>query len=187
MTARLLLARRQVRAGAVRDLGGHADRLAQRRVRMDRLADVHRVGAHLDGQRDLADHVAGVRADDAAAEDLAVAVRLGRVIEQQLGEALVAAVGDGAARGRPREQALLDLDALRLGLVFGQADPRHFWIGVGHRRDHASRNAKRYQNAGATGVPKCRHAIMSIAGNPTLPPMVFKHSLPCLDSTMTCI
>ena len=33
------------------------------------------------------------------------------LVEQQLGEALVAAVGDGAARRRPREQALLDLDA----------------------------------------------------------------------------
>ena len=66
---------------------------------MDGLADVDRVGAHLDRQRDLADQVAGVRADDAAADD---AVRL--VVEQQLGEAFVAAVGDGAARGGPREQ-----------------------------------------------------------------------------------
>ena len=49
--------------------------LAQRRVRVDRRADVHRVGAHLDGQRDLADHVAGMRADDAATDD---AVRLCR-------------------------------------------------------------------------------------------------------------
>ena len=61
--------RRHVGAGAVRDLGRHADALAQRRVRMDRLADVDRVGAHLDRQRDLADQVAGMRADDAAADD----------------------------------------------------------------------------------------------------------------------
>ena len=137
MMERLLLARRQVGAGAVRDLGGHADRFAQRRMRVDRLADVHRVRAHLDGQRDLADHVAGVRADDAAAEDLAVAVGLGGIVEQQLREAFVAAVGDRPARGRPREQALLNLDALRLGLVLGQTHPRHFRIGVGHARDHA--------------------------------------------------
>jgi hypothetical protein len=45
---------------------------------VDGLADVHGVGAHLDGQGDLADHVARVGADDAAAQDLAVAVRLGR-------------------------------------------------------------------------------------------------------------
>ncbi|AMK21395.1 gamma-glutamyl kinase [Sphingobium sp. TKS] len=70
---------------------------------MDGLADVHRVGAHLDGQGDLADHVAGVRADDAAAQDAAVAVRLGAVVEQQLGKAFVAPVGDGAAAGRPGE------------------------------------------------------------------------------------
>jgi hypothetical protein len=74
-------------------------------VRVDGLADVHRVGAHLDGQGHLADHVAGMGADDAAAQD-AVAV-LGRIVEQQLGEAFVAAVGDGAAGGCPGEQALL--------------------------------------------------------------------------------
>ena len=78
----------------------HADGLAQRGVRVDGLADVHGVGAHFDGQGDLADHVARMGADDAAAQDLAVAVALGAVVEQQLGEAFVAPVGDGAARGR---------------------------------------------------------------------------------------
>ena len=91
---------------------------------MNRLADIDRVGAHLDGKGHLADHVAGVRADDAAAQNFPVAVRIGAVIEQQLGEAFVAAVGNRAARRGPREQTLLDLDALRLGLVFGQADLR---------------------------------------------------------------
>ena len=46
-------------------------------MRMNRLANVHRVRAHLDGQGDFADHVARVRADHAAAQDLAVAVGLG--------------------------------------------------------------------------------------------------------------
>ena len=87
-----------VRAGAVGDLRRHADALAQRRMRMDGLADVHLVGAHLDRQRDLADHVAGVGADDAAADD-AVGLR----VEQQLGEAFVAAVGDRPAGGGPGE------------------------------------------------------------------------------------
>ena len=59
-------------------------------------------------RRDLADQVAGMRADDAAADDA-----VGRLVEQQLGEALVAAVGDGAARSRPGEHRLADLDALR--------------------------------------------------------------------------
>ena len=31
----------------------HADALAQRRMRVDGLADVHCVGTHLDSQRDL--------------------------------------------------------------------------------------------------------------------------------------
>ena len=52
----------------------HADAFAQRGVRVDGLADVHGVCAHLDGQRNLSDHVARVCADHAAAEDLAVAV-----------------------------------------------------------------------------------------------------------------
>ena len=45
----------QVGAVALEDLGGHADRFAQRRVRMDGLADVGGLAAHLDGQADLAD------------------------------------------------------------------------------------------------------------------------------------
>jgi len=61
-------------------------------VRVNRLADVDRVGTHLDGQGNLADHVAGMGADDAAADD---AVSL--FIEQQLGEAFVATVSDRAA------------------------------------------------------------------------------------------
>jgi hypothetical protein len=56
---------RHVGAGAVRHFGRHADRFAQRRVRVDGLADIDRVAAHFDGQADFADHVAGVRADDA--------------------------------------------------------------------------------------------------------------------------
>ena len=51
----------------------HADALAQRRMRVDGLADVHCVRTHLDSQRDLSDHVARVGADHATAQDLAVA------------------------------------------------------------------------------------------------------------------
>jgi hypothetical protein len=47
--------------------------LAQRWMRVDGLADVDSVRTHLDGQGDLADHVARVGADHAAAQDLAVA------------------------------------------------------------------------------------------------------------------
>ena len=99
----------------------HADALAQRGMRMNRLADIDRVSAHLDGQRHFADHVARMRADHAAAQNLAVAVRFRAVVEQQLGLAFIAAIGNGAAGCSPGEQTLLELDALRLGLAFCQA------------------------------------------------------------------
>ena len=37
---------------------------AQRRMRVDRLADIDAVGAHLDRQRDFADHVAEMNPSD---------------------------------------------------------------------------------------------------------------------------
>ena len=61
----------------MRNLRRHADALAQRGVRVDSLADVHRICAHLDGQSNLADHVARVGADHAAAQYRAVAMRFG--------------------------------------------------------------------------------------------------------------
>ncbi len=69
----LLPCRRHIRATSMRHFGRHAHRFAQRRVRVDGLADVDRVGTHLDGQADFADHVAGRGADDGTADD---AVRL---------------------------------------------------------------------------------------------------------------
>ena len=64
----------------MRNLRRHADALAQRRMRVDGLADVDSVDSvrtHLDGQGDLADHVARMRADHAAAQD-AVGLRIKR-------------------------------------------------------------------------------------------------------------
>ena len=60
----------------MRHLRRHADALAQRGMRVDGLADVHCVGTHLNGQRDFANHVARMRADHAAAQDLAVVAPL---------------------------------------------------------------------------------------------------------------
>ena len=51
----------------MRHLRRHTNALAQRRVRVNRLADVHRISAHLDGQRNLTDHV--------TPQNLAVAMR----------------------------------------------------------------------------------------------------------------
>ena len=61
---------------------------------------------HLNGQRNLTNHVASMRTDHAAALDVAVAVDLGAVIKQAFGDAFVAAIGDGVAGCRPREQPL---------------------------------------------------------------------------------
>lgn len=60
--------------------------LWQGRVRVDGFADVGGVTAHFDGQADFADHVAGVGADDAAANN-----QTAFSIKNQLGEAFVAA------------------------------------------------------------------------------------------------
>ncbi len=60
----------------MRNLRRHADALAQRGVGVDGFADIHRVCTHLNRENNLANHVARVRADHAAAQDLAVAVCL---------------------------------------------------------------------------------------------------------------
>ena len=104
---------------------------------MDGFADVHRVCAHLDGQRDLANHFARMRAYHATAQDLAVApasmaaslFTIGKIVKQQLGHGIKAAVGNGAARCCQREQAIFHLDALRSCLVLGEDHPGHFGLG----------------------------------------------------------
>src|SRR5690606_8312479 len=58
----------QIRHRSRGDLRGERDRLGQRRVRMDREADILRVAPHLDRERGLCDQVAGIRADDAGAD-----------------------------------------------------------------------------------------------------------------------
>jgi hypothetical protein len=101
-------------------------------MRMDGLADVDRVASHLHGEADLADQVARMGADDAAAEQAVIGL-----IEQQFGESLVAPVGDRATRCGPRKHGLAVLDALRLALLLGHARPRDLRIGVSDRRDLA--------------------------------------------------
>ena len=46
-------------------------------MRVNRLADIDSVCAHLNGKSNLTNHVARMRADHAAAQDLAVAMCLG--------------------------------------------------------------------------------------------------------------
>src|SRR5690606_19183286 len=122
-TSLLLLRQVEVGDGAVVDLGRHRHRLAQGRVRMDGVADVLDLAAHLDRQRRLGDQLAGVHADDPGADDPA-----GRLVEHQLGEALGARQADGPARRRPRELAHADLEPLGPGLGLGHADPRDLGV-----------------------------------------------------------
>ena len=81
----------------MRHFSRHANALSKRGVSVNGFADVYRISAHLDGQHDLADHVACMCADHAAAQDLAVAVRFGAVVKQQLGDTFVATIGNSAA------------------------------------------------------------------------------------------
>jgi hypothetical protein len=74
----------------MRHLSCHANAFTQCRVRVNRLADVDRVSAHFDGQCNLANHVARMGADHAAAEDFAVTVSFWTVVKQQLGDTFVA-------------------------------------------------------------------------------------------------
>ena len=48
----------------------HANTFAHRGVGVDGFANVHRVRAHLDSQRDLANHVARVGTDHATSESV---------------------------------------------------------------------------------------------------------------------
>src|SRR4029077_7651981 len=109
-----LLGGREIRAHALEHFRRHADGFTQSRVRMDSLADVDRIASHLHGEADLAAHAARMGADDAAAEHAVIGF-----VEQELGEAFVAPVGDRATRCRPRKHRLAVLDALRLALLFG--------------------------------------------------------------------
>ena len=98
---------------------------------MDGLADIDGIAAHFDGQADFADHVAGTWADNGTTDH---AMRFG--IENQLGETIVGAVGDGASGCRPRELGDINLAAFLLRLLLGDADPRHFRMCVGDAGDH---------------------------------------------------
>ena len=75
----------------------HGEGLRQRRMRMDGQADVLGVAAHLDRQRRLGDEVAGVGADDAAADQAAA-----RLVPQRLGQALRRDRATASGRSPPR-------------------------------------------------------------------------------------
>lgn len=66
-----------------------------------------------------------------------MAVSLNAVVAEEFGDAFVAAVGYGAARGCPGGQTFFDFDALGFGLIFGGAYPSDFGVGLGDAWDHA--------------------------------------------------
>ena len=81
----------------MRHLSRHTNALAQRRMWVNRFADIDGIRAHFNCKGHFANHVTRMRADHAAAQDFAVAVGFWRVVKQQLGDTFIAAIGDGAA------------------------------------------------------------------------------------------
>ena len=81
-------------------------------------------------KRRLGDEVAGVRSDNAAADQA-----LGLIVPQGLGQALVATERERAAARRPRKDGLAVFDPFRLGFRLRQARPGDFRIGVSNRGD----------------------------------------------------
>ena len=67
-------------------------------MRMHRIGDVARGGAHLDGENTFADQLAGADADDADTENA-----LGLRLDDQLGQAIGAIESQRSARGAPQE------------------------------------------------------------------------------------
>jgi len=62
-------------SGTVRrsNFSRHTDGFPEAAILVDRLADVHRIRTHPDGQRNISNHVARMRANHVAAQNLAVA------------------------------------------------------------------------------------------------------------------
>ncbi len=86
------------------------------------------ITAHLDRQTDFADQITRMRTHNAATDD---PVCLG--VKEQLGEAFISTVGNGTARSGPREHGFSELAATGFALLFGQACPSNFGVGVGNR------------------------------------------------------
>ena len=95
---------------------------------VDGFADVDGIRTHFNCKADFGDQIACARPHDRAADDAA-----GFIIEYEFGEAFIAAIRNRAARGLPREDGFAKIEVLRFGLIFSQAGPRDFWVGVGNR------------------------------------------------------
>ena len=60
----------------------HADGFTTCGIKVNRLADIHGIGPHLDGQCNLSNHVTRMGADHATAQDLAVAMGFRAAVEE---------------------------------------------------------------------------------------------------------
>ena len=132
-------------------------------MRMDRQADVRRVAAHLDRERDLGDQVAGAGTDDAAAED---AVGAGS------NSSLVKPSSRFSASDRPLPPTETSVRVLRPvpSRRSRQADPGDFGIGIGDRGNHARVEAPSRPRHSAATLPSCV-ALWASIGCPTTSPM----------------
>jgi len=81
---------------------------------MDGLADIDGIAAHFNGQRQFADQIAGMRPDNAAADNA-----MSLLVKNQLGETLIAAIGNGASGSGPGKPAHAHLTALLFCLCLG--------------------------------------------------------------------
>src|ERR1035437_10896675 len=96
---------------------------------MDPLQDASQAKAVLHGKCKFGEHVAGPSADDNGPEN---AVFAGD--GQDLDEAGIRAIGDGAVEFGKGEPDYFVRDALLARVLFRQADPRHFRIGINDAR-----------------------------------------------------
>ncbi len=113
---------------------------------MNGLADVHLDGARLDGQRHLANHVAGCVPTMPATQDAVPAS--GRASKSSL----VKPSSRPRAMARPKTvtgRGRLHRDALCLGL--DETDPGSLGVGVGHAGDHAGVELGRSADRGHLG------------------------------------
>src|SRR5687768_7718354 len=99
---------------------------------MNRKAYIGCIAAHLDGEADFGDELAGVRADRRTADH---SMRF--LVENEFGKALVATERKRSAAGYPRECTFAVCNTASLRLVLGHTDPRNLGVGISHGRNDA--------------------------------------------------
>mmetsp|Transcript_3026 Transcript_3026/g.9055 ORF Transcript_3026/g.9055 Transcript_3026/m.9055 type:complete len:260 (+) Transcript_3026:118-897(+) len=104
--------------------------LGHGRVRVDNAAEEAEADLCLDSQRELGDHLAGVRRDDGRAEDFICAL-----FAVDLDKAFVVALEDGAVDMCQRRRVRVALEAERGEVALVEADVGNLWLGERAPRD----------------------------------------------------